>query len=112
MSTHPSRQAADIRQTAKLLGWKFEEMNARTWEDSLQGLERITIPIHDHGLVSLVDVMPRFHPSSHTADFAVVQAARVSYDKGIRSPEDDYKLIRYLMSHRHTTPSEMTLAGR
>ncbi|MCK9557977.1 MAG: FAD-dependent thymidylate synthase, partial [Candidatus Cloacimonetes bacterium] len=54
----------------------------------------------DDGFVRLVDHMGN--------DSAVVQAARVSYGAGTRSINDDRGLIRYLMSHRHTTPLEMT----
>lgn len=40
-------------------------------------------------------------------DFAIVQAARVSYGEGTRHVSDDRTLIRYLLRHRHTTPFEM-----
>lgn len=40
-------------------------------------------------------------------DAAVVQAARVSYGEGTRKVRGDRALIRYLLSHRHTTPFEM-----
>lgn len=40
-------------------------------------------------------------------DDAVVQAARVSYGAGTKSVRDDRALIRYLLSHSHTTPFEM-----
>lgn len=40
-------------------------------------------------------------------DDAVVQAARVSYGQGTRNVRDDRALIRYLLSHGHTTPFEM-----
>jgi thymidylate synthase (FAD) len=40
-------------------------------------------------------------------DAAVVQAARVSYGGGAKSPKEDAKLINYLMRHRHTSPFEM-----
>ncbi len=53
----------------------------------------------DDGFVCLVDVMGD--------DYAVVQAARVSYGAGTRRVSDDRTLIRYLMRHRHTTPFEM-----
>lgn len=53
----------------------------------------------DHGFVRLVDVMGD--------DRAIVQAARVSYGGGTKSKRDDEGLIRYLMSHAHTTPFEM-----
>jgi thymidylate synthase (FAD) len=40
-------------------------------------------------------------------DAAIVQAARVSYGAGTKTPSDDRALIRYLMRHWHTTPFEM-----
>jgi thymidylate synthase (FAD) len=51
--------------------------------------------------------MPRFAPVGKTADFAIVQAARVSYGQGTRQVNEDRGLIRYLARHRHTTPFEM-----
>ena len=48
------------------------------------------------------------HLVSHMGtDADVVQAARVSYGAGTKTPSDDRGLIRYLMRHRHTTPFEM-----
>lgn len=52
--------------------------------------------------VKLVDSMPR-----DKFDEAIVQAARVSYGSGTKTPSDDRALIRYLMRHNHTTPFEM-----
>ncbi len=40
-------------------------------------------------------------------DDAVVEAARVSYGRGTRSVRDNRALIRYLLSHGHTSPFEM-----
>jgi thymidylate synthase (FAD) len=40
-------------------------------------------------------------------DDSIVQAARVSYGQGTKTPSDDRTLIRYLMRHWHTTPFEM-----
>ena len=51
------------------------------------------------GHVRLVDVMGD--------DSAVVQAARTSYGEGTKSIREDEGLIRYLLSHGHTTPFEM-----
>jgi len=53
------------------------------------------------GSVTLIDAMGD--------DYAVTQAARVSYgnDRNEIPPADDQKLIRYLFRHRHTTPFEM-----
>jgi thymidylate synthase (FAD) len=60
----------------------------------------------DHGIVRLVDTMPHATPEE-PGDWAVVQAARVSYGKGTKTSRDDEGLIRYLMRHRHTSPFEM-----
>src|SRR3954467_2559218 len=76
-------------------------------QDVMEGSARWEIHVHDHGLVALVDAMPRFAPAGKTADFAIVQAARVSYGEGTKQINEDRGLIRYLARHRHTTPFEM-----
>ena len=75
--------------------------------DVMGGDARWEVKVHDHGLVALLDVMPRFAPVGKTADFAIVQAARVSYGEGTKQVNEDRGLIRYLARHRHTTPFEM-----
>src|SRR5438045_3761146 len=75
--------------------------------DVMGGSSRWEVKVHEHGLVALLDVMPRFAPVGKTADFAIVQAARVSYDEGTKEVSEDLGLIRYLARHRHTTPFEM-----
>lgn len=55
----------------------------------------------DHGFVRLVDHMG--------GDASVVQAARVSYGGGTKTPEEDEKLIHYLKKNQHTTPFEMVV---
>jgi thymidylate synthase (FAD) len=75
--------------------------------DVMGGSGRWESKVHEHGLVALIDVMPRFAPVGKTADFAIVQAARVSYGHGTRQVNEDRGLIRYLARHRHTTPFEM-----
>jgi thymidylate synthase (FAD) len=75
--------------------------------DVMGGSARIQSKIHEHGLVALCDVMPRLVPQGKTADFAIVQAARVSYGEGTKQVNEDRGLIRYLSRHRHTTPFEM-----
>ena len=57
------------------------------------------IPVLDHGFVGLVDHMG--------SDGAIVSAARVSYGDGTKTVNEDRGLIRYLVSHRHTSPIEM-----
>lgn len=56
-------------------------------------------PVLDHGFVALVDYMG--------SDDSVVQAARCSYGAGTKKSSEDKGLIRYLMRHWHSTPSEM-----
>jgi thymidylate synthase (FAD) len=75
--------------------------------DVMGGSDRWEVKVHEHGLVALLDVMPRFAPVGKTADFAIVQAARVSYGHGTKQVNEDRGLIRYLARHRHTTPFEM-----
>lgn len=75
--------------------------------DVMAGSARWEVKVDDHGLVALVDVMPRLVPAGKTADFAIVQAARVSYGQGTKQVNEDRGLIRYLARHRHTTPFEM-----
>ena len=75
-----------------------------------QETRRVTVPameailyerfdVLDHGFVRVIDYMGD--------DAAIVQAARVSYGAGTRKVREDRLLIRYLLSHRHTTPFEM-----
>ena len=58
-------------------------------------------PFHvgSDGSVCLVDWMGD--------DYAIVEAARVSYGEGTAHVSDDRTLIRYLMRHWHSTPFEM-----
>ncbi len=58
-----------------------------------------SMPVEDdpHGYVKLIDVMGH--------DEAVVDAARISYDR--RGKMEDRGLIRYLLRHGHTSPFEM-----
>ncbi|MCC7204106.1 MAG: FAD-dependent thymidylate synthase [Phycisphaeraceae bacterium] len=75
--------------------------------DVMDGAARWEVKVHDHGLIALVDAMPRLVPQGQTADSAIVQAARVSYGAGTKKVNEDRGLIRYLLRHRHTTPFEM-----
>ena len=75
--------------------------------DVMDGCSRWEIKVHDHGLVALVDAMPRLVPQGQTADAAIVQAARVSYGAGTKHVSEDRGLVRYLMRHWHSTPFEM-----
>ena len=67
--------------------------------ENLRCFNETPLKVLDQGEVQLVDVMGD--------DAAIVQAARVSYGEGTKTPSDDRTLIRYLMRHLHTTPFEM-----
>lgn len=66
--------------------------------------------IGNSGFVKLVDCMPRVIPKDCeplNCDYAIVQAARVSFNQGTKTPEEDSKLIDFLIKHKHTSPFEM-----
>jgi thymidylate synthase (FAD) len=73
--------------------------------------EDAKIDVLDHGFTRLVDCMPRLCEKQEgqplTAEFAITQAARVSYGAGTKTVSEDRGLIRYLLRHMHTTPFEM-----
>src|SRR5438093_4558311 len=75
--------------------------------DVMGGAARWEIKVHEHGIVALVDVMPRLVPAGMTADYAIVQAARVSYGQGTRQVQEDRGLIRYLFFFKQKTAYEM-----
>jgi thymidylate synthase (FAD) len=75
--------------------------------DIMDSIQQKTIECLDKGHVTLIDVMPRIVPEGKTADYAIVQAARVSYGDGTKTVNEDRGLIRYLLRHSHTTPIEM-----
>ena len=76
--------------------------------DVLTNVQNLKIDCLDKGFVQLVDCMPRLAPEGqNTADYAIVQAARVSYGTGTKTINEDRGLIRYLLRHAHTTPYEM-----
>lgn len=76
--------------------WDFLKRPSSPALDHILGVQQ---PCLDKGFVRVIDYMGD--------ESAIVQAARVSYGKGTKSPRDDKGLIRYLMRHRHTTPLEM-----
>lgn len=78
--------------------------------DILEGLQR-EVKIGKHGLVFLMDCMPRLVQPGQTMDHAILEAARTSYGNTARvgKPDEDRGLIRYLMRHSHTTPVEMAV---
>ena len=79
---------------------KFKDF--KTTRATSSALEKILykqIPILDHGFIRVIDYMG--------TDQSIVQAARVSYGEGTKKLREDRGLIRYLLSHWHTTPFEM-----
>ena len=59
------------------------------------------IKVLDKGFIRLVDKMG--------SDSRIVDAARVSYQKGTKAVQDDRNLIRYLVRNKHTSPLEMVI---
>lgn len=53
----------------------------------------------DHGHVRFIDKVGD--------DRKVVRAARVSFDKGLKGDIQDYRLLKYLYTHGHSSPFEM-----
>lgn len=87
---------------------------AGRWKDLMEDAARIEATVGQFGHVALIDCMPRLvwvdasSPDElNTAEAAVVQAARVSYQKGTKKINEDVGLVRYLMRNRHNTPLEM-----
>ncbi len=78
--------------------------------DLLLGRPR-EVKIGEHGLIFLMDSMPRLVEGDKTADHAITEAARTSYGNTMKecTPEEDRGLIRYLMRKGHTTPVEMVV---
>lgn len=60
------------------------------------------VDVLDKGWVKLVDMLPR----EGGADMTVVNAARVSFGAAGKGEEQDKRLLRYLVKHRHTSPFE------
>ncbi len=78
-------------------------------KDLLKGIElERRCANQPESLIRLVDIMPRYvEDDVYSADYAIAEAARVSYGKGTKKISDDTNLIRYLLRHKHTTPFEM-----
>jgi thymidylate synthase (FAD) len=59
----------------------------------------LEIQLLDHGYVKLVETWG--------SDERVIEAARMSTNKGFQGWETDSRLLRYLWEHQHNTPFEM-----
>ncbi len=73
-----------------------------------------TQKVLNHGVVDLIDIMPRLIPAELAepdakmrCDYAVPQAARISYQQGTTKVSSDVGLIDNLIRNQHTSPVEM-----
>ena len=70
------------------------------WDKGPYGKAIDAIPLLDHGYIGLLDHMG--------TDIDIVNAARISFQRESEGfDERDRKLLRYLWTHRHTSPFEM-----
>lgn len=74
--------------------------------DCFTRLERTELPVLDDGFVRLIDAMPRLVPEGRDCGAAIVRSARVSYGLGLKTPEEDERLLAYLVKNQHTSPLE------
>ena len=74
--------------------------------DALDLVPNKKIACLDLGFVELVDVMPRIVPDGQTCDYAVCQMARLSYQHGTKTVNEDKGLLNLLMRNSHTSPFE------
>jgi flavin-dependent thymidylate synthase len=75
---------------------------SRTYRPTSPALEKLIgepTKVLDHGLLVVCDYMG--------TEQSIVNAARVSYQKGNKQQKDDVALIRYLMRYHHMSPFEM-----
>nr|WIL03961.1 thymidylate synthase [Cedratvirus lena]WIL04543.1 thymidylate synthase [Cedratvirus duvanny] len=70
--------------------------------DVLKGVKREVVFASGH--VKILDIMPRLVERS--IEDAIVRSARTSFASGLKSKEQDAKLVRYLLLNRHTSPLE------
>lgn len=68
--------------------------------DVLQGITR------RNNNVCLIDCSPRLCPIGRTMEYSIVRSARISMNAGLKTPEEDNRLVRYLIRNKHTSPLE------
>lgn len=71
----------------------------RGHSEYMDGILGHAFPVLDHGHIRIIDY--------YGDDDAIAEAARVSYQKGTKKLRDNEGLVRYLLSHNHSTPFEM-----
>lgn len=76
----------------------IELMNDATTRLRAEALQQQDFPVLSDGFVKVKRVWG--------SDAAVIEAARLTAQSEGRKPGEDENLIRYLMRHRHSTPSE------
>ena len=74
--------------------------------DALDLVPNKKIQCLDNGFVELIDVMPRIVPEGQTCDYAICQMARLSYQHGTKTINEDKGLFNLLMRNSHTSPFE------
>lgn len=74
--------------------------------DALDLVANKKIECLDKGFVELIDVMPRIVPDGQTCDYAICQMARLSYQHGTKTVNEDKGLLNLLMRNSHTSPFE------
>jgi thymidylate synthase (FAD) len=74
--------------------------------DALDLVPNKTVNCLDLGFVELIDVMPRIIPDGQTCDYAICQMARLSYQHGTKTVNEDKGLLNLLMRNSHTSPFE------
>ncbi len=106
--TGPEQKISDQRMSARFSAAQEAEAAAQRKEENqtfrvcapdIEDQLYRYIPVLDHGFIRVIDYMG--------TDASIVQAARVSYGQGTKTPSQDDRLIDYLMGHQHSTPFEM-----
>lgn len=64
------------------------------------------IDVLTDGFVQLIDCMPRLINPDRTMETAIVEAARVSTNQGLKDIKTDNDLVKYLFNNKHTSPFE------
>jgi len=65
-----------------------------------------TIKCLDDGFIRLRNVSPRMAPKGRTAEFAIVESARISFGRGLKTLVEDQGLLEYVMLNGHTSTLE------
>ena len=83
---------------------KYPHMNIKTYDNIINLVDKQIIKQSCE--VALIDCCPRICPVGRTMEFSIVQSARVSYGKSLKTVAQDMKLVDYLIREGHTSPLE------